>query len=1010
MNCQCDEICVSAGDCCLDYFPQCRNISDVTEIASVIRDALSATSHLDNRPVPPDLAYLVKNHSECLEVNGKYFTVVTSCPAEFSDARVKVQCESANMTSPVSHTQEPALVFKNRLCAECHKVRGYEAREWAARLQCSGLDLPPSLQDVKQAYRQGRCRTVHVPPEGADSPRSCSPPASHPCMTMEIPGPRPLASDRFCAEEDALLCGTYRLPLFACTNQTQLLSGADVLPNGTNGGERLPRRGSVESPKPCEEPLELFAEFLNPHCLKCATGYMPEEIVDTACSCRSAESGNWNEGSLIPPNILALFDITEDGSGVVINGQLVTWPGFFCQEDEVYDYVSKVCRAIVCSAGYVLVDRECVRGDPVVDGGSQLLPGGTGLISLHLWLAEGASCRSLSAGENEERSLQPESDMLSEVWNGLQGDRDSLVKEDSLRDSLTELRLASKLSCSADGHKLSIFINVSSEMNFTEAYKMSLGQLESRDPGMVEMLVNATLSNTERFQSVTSVCPDGSPPLVENDANVTENGGKLFVVWTKHGFRQLYPLENVPFIVTVSYEKTGKSQAEEEEGEDEDECGGRGDSCGGEGTQPECGWENTPDSCEEIVEAEITRRKTPLHEEDEEAKEEEPTEHARVHKIVRAVLCQQFVSNASLSCPKIVYPRNRTRLDNETLVVLDTDLTFSPDRYEFRGEDVLVCSPFENLNEVWSKLDLFDFTRLQRYVLLALTAVSILSLLLVLFLYLLLPELRTLPGRIICCLVASMLVGHVTLIVDVPSKMACHFIAAMSHFFWLASFAWMSAMAFHMANTFFLPAANQKTRQEADRSFRNYSLVCWGLPLAVVVTCLALDAFPSVAARVDYGGRVCGWMGEAKAVIFSFFLPVALSLLLNLLAFLAAVLGIERTSRASRVASSRRSEGQRFLVYVKMSAALGFAWGLGLLAAFLRLHWLQWLVVVLNSLQGTFIALAFLANQRVLRMLRRRLSGRARMKKSEECGSRPERVQTQSVSLSTSATGSPNRY
>ena len=97
-------------------------------------------------------------------------------------------------------------------------------------------------------------------------------------------------------------------------------------------------------------------------------------------------------------------------------------------------------------------------------------------------------------------------------------------------------------------------------------------------------------------------------------------------------------------------------------------------------------------------------------------------------------------------------------------------------------------------------------------------------------------------------------------------------------------------------------------------------------------------------------------------------------------------------------------------MYVKMSAALGFAWGLGLLAAFLRLHWLQWLVVVLNSLQGTFIALAFLANQRVLRMLRRRLSGRARMKKSEECGSRPERVQTQSVSLSTSATGSPNRY
>lgn len=305
------------------------------------------------------------------------------------------------------------------------------------------------------------------------------------------------------------------------------------------------------------------------------------------------------------------------------------------------------------------------------------------------------------------------------------------------------------------------------------------------------------------------------------------------------------------------------------------------------------------------------------------------------------------------------------------------------------GDAAYVCNSYRNLNTAWrDRLKLLDFTKEQQYAQMTLVAFSILSLVMVLVFYLLLPELRApLPGKIVFCLVTTLLAGHVFMTIDFPSRVACRVLGALSHATWLSAFAWMSALAVHMASTFYSPAATLKTSPLQIRpQFARYGAACWGVPAVVVLSCFVVDSLPeSVSVQLpaalsvlqaEYGARVCAALSNPDSVLYLIYVPAAASVVLNLLAFIAAVLGIERTTRASSLAASSTSSAphrkgrRRLLLYVKMSTGLGFTWIVGFIYAFLDYDWLLWTHVVLLSLQGTFTALAFLCNERVLSLLK----------------------------------------
>nr|KAG5701891.1 hypothetical protein BaRGS_014956 [Batillaria attramentaria] len=304
------------------------------------------------------------------------------------------------------------------------------------------------------------------------------------------------------------------------------------------------------------------------------------------------------------------------------------------------------------------------------------------------------------------------------------------------------------------------------------------------------------------------------------------------------------------------------------------------------------------------------------------------------------------------------------------------------DEYEVHGDGFSACPPFKSYSDWLGKLKLLQFKPEQMIAVYALTGISVLSLIFVLAAYVFVPELRTLPGKMTASLVACLLAGHILLNVPWPSDtsrardMACRLIGCVSHFSWLSVFVWMSALAFHMARTFYSPAANQMSRNEADKAFRKYSRLCWGLPVVFVLVCFALDSTPGHGLTTDYGKDMCGWMGP-RAVMFVFLIPAALSLALNFACIAAAVVGIEKTAQASSMAGSRRSECQRLVIYAKMACALGLPWLLGLGVSFTDWEWLWWTYAAVNSLQGTFIAWAFVVNQRLVRTLKRKFGRQA---------------------------------
>ncbi|KAL8621353.1 hypothetical protein ACOMHN_053374 [Nucella lapillus] len=371
---------------------------------------------------------------------------------------------------------------------------------------------------------------------------------------------------------------------------------------------------------------------------------------------------------------------------------------------------------------------------------------------------------------------------------------------------------------------------------------------------------------------------------------------------------------------------------------------------------------------------------------------------ARAFPVVRAVLCEQALSNSSLSCPAQQHLRNETSLVNGSLVVLSSGQVFGEDQYEINGDTVRVCSRYKNRNSLWDRLLLLNFDPAQKIVMHVLSAFSVLSLVFVLSVYCFLPELRTLPGRLLMCVVTCLLVGHVTLNVDVKEETACYVLGVVSHYVWLACFTWMSAMAVHMARTFTCVTLGVRGGAEEQRRWVVVSALCWGLPLVGVGLCVTLDTLRAVPVAMQYGQRVCGWIGNGQAIVFAFLLPVGLSLLLNLAALLATVVGIERTARLTRMARGQMSEGRRAVVYVKMSAAVGMTWVLGVVSGVAGVEWLQWVYLVVNSLQGAFLATAYILNHRVAAIIRNKMA--AVFKQEFSSGA----LQTQKSSTKTKST------
>ena len=252
---------------------------------------------------------------------------------------------------------------------------------------------------------------------------------------------------------------------------------------------------------------------------------------------------------------------------------------------------------------------------------------------------------------------------------------------------------------------------------------------------------------------------------------------------------------------------------------------------------------------------------------------------------------------------------------------------------------------------------------------------SILFLMFLLVTYILFSQLRTLPGKNLMNFAATLLFF---MIFWLPSnftevradKPSCKAIAALEHYFLIASFVGMSVIAFHTCKVFArkLPAPKMSVGHE-QKLFCMYLASVWILPGVFVAICLVLDDQDVV--KLGYGESEICWLTDKNAYTYFVAIPVAVMLLFNIIAFIVTAVYLRKhgqNTAAKQASGHRRSN---LSIYVKLSTLMGFAWLFGLLALVITTTTVFWyFFVIFTSLQGVFVALAFVVNEKTFNLYR----------------------------------------
>jgi dolichyl-phosphate-mannose--protein O-mannosyl transferase len=132
--------------------------------------------------------------------------------------------------------------------------------------------------------------------------------------------------------------------------------------------------------------------------------------------------------------------------------------------------------------------------------------------------------------------------------------------------------------------------------------------------------------------------------------------------------------------------------------------------------------------------------------------------------------------------------------------------------------------------------------------------------------------------------------------------------------------------------------------------------VGWLPVLTYVAVCIAFDQ--SDVITIGYGLNDSCWITDNKAKLYFFGIPALMFTVFNLVFFSMTVKAIKQTRSQTRLIADQLEKKRDFGIYVRIASLMGFAWIFGFAAPF---GWqiLLYPFVVLNSLQGVYIALAF---------------------------------------------------
>ncbi|XP_063607212.1 uncharacterized protein LOC134781856 [Penaeus indicus] len=314
-------------------------------------------------------------------------------------------------------------------------------------------------------------------------------------------------------------------------------------------------------------------------------------------------------------------------------------------------------------------------------------------------------------------------------------------------------------------------------------------------------------------------------------------------------------------------------------------------------------------------------------------------------------------SRSDRTCRNMTILKDEYAMVNGTVVVNLSNRTYYQGEYEVVDEGVSVCSAESD-----------KYSPAMGWVTLAGLSASSLCLVLHLVAFALVPHLRNLHGKNVASLSASLLGAYVTFILSVfaeTSTTECYVFAVIIYYLFLTSFSWMNVLGFDVFYTF------RRIRLRSGDQWKRFLVYCaygWLLPACAVAAVVALDQTRPSAFPPEFlpslGQQLC-WFGRRKALLAFFGAPLFACIAINVTLFVATTATIAKTRQSEVRRTSTNDPKKEFLLYLRLAVLMGITWITSVLASVLQQEVLWYVFIVLNTLQGLFIFLAFTCRTKV---------------------------------------------
>ena len=328
---------------------------------------------------------------------------------------------------------------------------------------------------------------------------------------------------------------------------------------------------------------------------------------------------------------------------------------------------------------------------------------------------------------------------------------------------------------------------------------------------------------------------------------------------------------------------------------------------------------------------------------------------------------------SQLNCSKISsYNSNEYSYMNGTLLILN--ITTYTKKFYIEHDKLYICA--RNDPESESQIP-FTFQIISNVCL----SLSILALLVLIICQCIMPTLLNLHGKNLVCFSLSLLLAQLLFLTCPLLPNLIQYVPSIfHHYFWLSTFIWMSVIAYDIGRKFFVRTMMTGSGSNKIR-FRLYCVTGWGLPLVDIMICIVLE-FTQGNSLIGYNGNGNCWLSNPVAVLYAFYIPVHLSFFVSLICFGVALYGIESSRRSAVTVTKNKGSTIMCIVYTKIAFVIGMTWLLVLLSS--KIHYLPlfYCSTIINALQGLFVCVISICNNRTIQVIKRKNTNPKYIKKS----------------------------